>query len=100
MPVNLCYGHAHIDADGDRRTASEKPGNQQNSTEEFYERRNVAEPSGYAEARHELCMMMKPAKNFVISVHHHDDSEHNPQHEECQGLNSIKEAEIQEFVLH
>jgi hypothetical protein len=28
-----------------------------------------------------LCVVMEPAKNLVISVDHHDDSEHDSQNE-------------------
>ena len=82
--MNLRDGHAHVDANRERRKARQNasqsaaipPRNSVNAE-------TIPEPCRHAQASDKLSMMMElPTENFVIPVNNHDDSEHNPQDEE------------------
>ena len=91
--MNLGDGDAEVDADGQGGGAGEQTYEHEQAAEEFRESGEISAPSGKSEAGDKLNVVMKPAKNLVISVSHHHRAEGEAHDEKCEGLQAIEVAQ-------
>src|SRR5579862_2977013 len=92
VPVNFDNGDNHIDADGKSRRASEKADQNEQAAEELGESGEIGAPPGEAEALHNLNVVMKSAKNLVVSMHREDYAKGEAHDEEREWLQTIEVA--------
>jgi hypothetical protein len=91
--MHFCNGHAKVDADGEGGGAGEESNQNQQSAKEFSEGRKISGPGWQTQAGDELCMMVKAAKNFVVSVTNHDGAESESNEEKRERLQAIEVAQ-------
>ena len=93
VKVDLGYGDGEVDADSKSSDASEQTDQDEQAAQEFSEGREIGRPARKTEALDELNVMVKSAKNFVVSVAHHDSAEGQAHNEQRNGLQAIEVAQ-------
>jgi hypothetical protein len=92
MKVHLRDRYGHIDADGEGGNASEQSEKNEDASEEFCERRQIAGPGWESEAVDELSMVLQSSENLVVSVAEHDGTEGQAHDEERERLQAVEVA--------
>jgi hypothetical protein len=93
VKVHFGDGDAHIHAKRESGNAGKQADKDEDSAEKFGESGDVSTPGRKAQAGNELNVMMKAAKNFVISVDEKNDSERQAHNQERERLQSIEVAQ-------
>ena len=94
VEVHLGDGDRHVDANRKSSHPSEQAEQNQQTTEKFGEGGKVCTPGGKAQAGDELNMVLKAAKDFMVSVVENNGAEHEAHHEKCERLQAIKVAQV------
>ena len=93
VKVNFGDGDTQIDANGKGSRASEEAQQHEHATKELGKGREVCGPSRQSKAGDELSVVVKAAKNFLITVAHHDGAKCEPHDEQRKWLETIKVAQ-------
>jgi hypothetical protein len=93
LKMNFRNGNAHVDANGESGEARKQAGQNQQATEEFRKGGKVGRPPGQSQALHKLNMVMKPAKNFAVSVGDHHCAECQAHDEQREWLQTVEVAQ-------
>ena len=93
VPMSFPDSDEHINGNGAGGDSGEEPGQDEQSAQEFGERRNVAEPVREAKRMDEINVVVQPAEDIVISVHDHDCANCQAHDEQAEGLQAVEVAQ-------
>jgi len=75
MQVNLPDGNRQVDADRKCGGTSEESRDDQQSAEQFRERRHIPEPGRQSHSADHMSEVLQPTEHFVITVNGHNDAQ-------------------------
>ena len=90
MKMNLPDGHRQVDADRKRSRTSEESRDDQQSTEQFRERRHIPKPGRESHSSDHVSEVLQATENLVISVNSHDGAQGEAHYEKCERLKTIE----------